>query len=639
MKDGSDQSSRRNSPWLGRGVLVCGLVVGVAGIIAVAFFLPRGQDWGNSGDGSDSDMAPVTISRPAGEWMRLDDPAAEGWDSEVVSKEIKKRLDALAQLIAGGQANEASLAPFVAADFSAGELVPETLATVYEKGDLTIVAGRGGDSTRHTGANGFAAALTVAAESLGSEGGGRRCAFKIVDIQLDGKMLTTQQQIEVVRRGSSGIGEQHAQWTIGWAASAEGAANWRMKSLVLGRFEQSTSRSQKPLFVDCTESALSGNASYRNQILRGANHWLPRIQDTRIMALLWTPGTALGDVNGDGLDDLYLCQAGGLPNRLFVQNADGSVRDATEDSATGWLESSRSALIVDFDNDGDRDLAVATYARVVVARNDGTGTFEVAAILEAGVGTMGLCAADFDNDGDLDLYAGTYSAGDIRFEAGATVIGSEGHFVYHDANNGGRNQLFRNDVSGGEGAPWKFTDVTAETGLDVNNTRFTLAAAWEDFDGDGDQDLYVANDYGRNNLYRNDVGKEPASRVFTDIAAEAAAEDQASGMSVSWGDVDRNGRMDLYIGNMFSAAGNRIANKGSFSPGATTEVRSALLRFARGNTMLLQTEQGFADVSEDAGVTMGRWSWSSMFADINNDGWDDLLVANGYITTPDEGDL
>ena len=144
------------------------------------------------------------------------------------------------------------------------------------------------------------------------------------------------------------------------------------------------------------------------------------------MTLLGTPGTALGDVNGDGLEDLYLCQAGGLPNRLFVQQEDGSVRDTTEESGTGWVESCRSALLVDLDNDGDQDLVVVSYARLILSRNDGTGRFSVAGIMEIGIGAMGVSAADYDRDGDLDLYVCHYSRGDLNLEAGATVIGGEG---------------------------------------------------------------------------------------------------------------------------------------------------------------------------------------------------------------------
>ena len=105
-----------------------------------------------------------------------------------------------------------------------------------------------------------------------------------------------------------------------------------------------------------------------------------------------------------------------------------------------------------------------------------------------------LAAADFDADGDLDVYVCCYSkraaAVEQRFLARP--------IPYHDANNGSRNMLLRNDRQ------WRFRDATKAVGLDENNHRFSFAAAWEDFDGDGDLDLYVANDFGRKNLYRCD---------------------------------------------------------------------------------------------------------------------------------------
>ena len=103
---------------------------------------------------------------------------------------------------------------------------------------------------------------------------------------------------------------------------------------------------------------------------------------------------------------------------------------------------------------------------------------------------MSLAAADFDEDGDLDVYACCYSQ-----RATSPLMGRP--VPYHDANNGGRNLLFRND------GRWRFQDVTRQVGLDENNRRFSFAACWEDYDNDGDLDLYVANDYGRNNLYEN----------------------------------------------------------------------------------------------------------------------------------------
>lgn len=214
---------------------------------------------------------------------------------------------------------------------------------------------------------------------------------------------------------------------------------------------------------------------------------------------------------------------------------------------------------------------------------------------------------------------------------------SGGAFVYHDSNSGGPNSLFRNETKANE---FNFRDVTTETGLNQNNLRWSLAASWEDYDNDGDQDLYVANDFGRNNLFRNDAGSGPGGRTFIDVAAESGVEDSASGMAVSWGDYNRDGQMDVYVSNMFSAAGNRITFQQQFKPGATQDVRSRLQRFARGSTLMKARENGpFEDVSESTGVAMGRWAWGNSFVDINNDGWQDIVVANGNITGEDPGDL
>ena len=161
-----------------------------------------------------------------------------------------------------------------------------------------------------------------------------------------------------------------------------------------------------------------------------------------------------------------------------------------------------------------------------------------------------------------------------------------------------------------------------------------MAASWEDFDNDGDMDLYVANDFGRNCLYRNEAGR------FTDVASETGVEDHASGMSVSWSDFNRDGLMDVYVSNMFSAAGNRVTFQRRFAEGLENGIVSNVQRMARGNTLFSANSDGsFRDVSERSAVTMGRWAWSSRFADFNNDGWQDLVVANGYVTNEETSDL
>jgi len=342
-----------------------------------------------------------------------------------------------------------------------------------------------------------------------------------------------------------------------------------------------------------------------------------------------SPGIALGDVNGDGLEDLYLCQENGLPNRLFLHNLDGTATDVSQAWGVDWLQDSRSALFFDWDNDGDQDLAVAIRGGVVLTENIDQQRFKYVRLVETSNDNMSLSAADYDTDGDLDLYICAYNRNLFYEPLSPDQTSKDGHvFVPHDANNGGSNKLLRNDGGG------LFTDATKQVGLDINNQRYSFAAAWEDYDNDGDLDIYVANDFGRDNLYRNDGG------MFEDISAQAKIEDSATGMGVAWGDYNRDGWMDSYISNMWSSAGRRVTQQPKFKAN-DPKVKKRLQQFARGNTLLKNEGDGtFNDVSGPTGVEMGRWAWGDQFVDLNNDGWEDLVVANGYLTgIDDSGDL
>jgi hypothetical protein len=333
---------------------------------------------------------------------------------------------------------------------------------------------------------------------------------------------------------------------------------------------------------------------------------------------------AVGDANGDGLDDVYVAETGGLPNRLLIQSPDGTVRDAAAEMGIDIIEPTQAALFVDLDNDGDQDLLASVSRFVVLFENDGNGKFRSHPLLQTSSMMRSLAAIDYNGDGLLDVYACGYS---LRSPGDSVGLGRP--LPYHDANNGAPSYLMRNQ--GG----FRFQDVTDATGLDQNNSRFSYAAAWEDFDNDGDPDLYVANDFGRNCLYQNDGG------MFTDVAAEAGVQDIAAGMSVSWGDFNRDGLPDIYVGNMFSSAGNRIAYQRQFRKDVDDETLEMYRRHARGNSLFQNMGDGtFQDVSQSAAVTEARWAWGSSFADINNDGWQDLLVGNGMVTgTDDSGDL
>ncbi len=637
MKSSDNRPAQQSDPDLrsskrGRRVLA-GVAIAVLAVAAIIAMILANRSDGVAESGASTGELHQVPSPPSVPMEHLDDPSADGWPSEMLSEHAKDQLKRLGKLILHpGQRDDAALRQIVAEGFSFDGLEPSGSEVVYTDSALTVE--RMAAQPAATPRRGIAE-IEAAIGNIGTllvDAAEPRFEVKVFRVQQETDSFTTQQYVEISGITKTGVIEQHATWRTRWTMSA-GDSPPRLLQLDVSDVEQVTSRTGgRTLFSDCTQSVLGSNASYQQQIGRGFSHWLHRTQDTQYFFWLGIPGVALGDVNGDGLDDLYLCQEDGLPNRLYLQNADGTLRDESEAAGVNWLEGSRSALLVDLDNDGDQDLAVAIMGGIVLAANRGDGHFDYRALLPTSHDLMSLSAADYDQDGRLDLYVCTYwRNGSAGPESGSSGVVT-GRFVYHDSNVGGYNSLFRNETTDLDG--WNFREVTAEVGLDSNNGRWSLAAAWEDYDNDGDQDLYVANDFGRNCLYRNDGGK------FVDVAGEADVEDSASGMAVTWGDYDRDGRMDVYVSNMFSAAGNRITFQEQFKPGASQEVRKRLQRFARGSTLLKNLDsRSFGDVSEVAGVARARWAWGTSFIDLNNNGWEDLVVANGNVTGDDPGDL
>ena len=563
----------------------------------------------------------------------LADPSLSGWDTEGLSDAAMVQLKKLAALAA----REATLTGsavrhLVHERFSCGSLVPSELEVAYRDRHITVERGEVGvglGSTRsYVGPEGLATAFRALLEPLGDDTP-RDVHFKLFTIEKADGEFTTRLLVDATGSESNRSGQVNATWQCRWVLpQVQGESPPRLLGISAERYERVSLRIDGGrLFVDCTESALADNASYQAHILPGINHWLTRIPFTLQLSLMVPHGVTVGDVNGDGLEDLYMCETGALPNRLFVQDRDGTLTDVSASSGVGWLNSTPAALLIDLDNDGDQDLAAVTIPNFIVCENDGTGHFRIRWSRRITLSGKSVCAADYDNDGDVDIYVCSSTPSDL---GGLFPV----PIPYYDANNGGPNVLLRND------GDFQFKDVTVELGLDVNNTRFSLAAGWEDYDNDGDQDLYVANDFGRNCLYRNDLSDGGG---FVDVAPLLEVEDMATGMSVSWADYDRNGRMDLYVGNMFSAAGNRIAYQRRIADAQGDQFAGRIQRMARGNTLFANLggdgEAPFSDVSEAANVTMGRWAWASKFADLNNDGWSDLVVANGYITNEDTADL
>jgi hypothetical protein len=356
------------------------------------------------------------------------------------------------------------------------------------------------------------------------------------------------------------------------------------------------------------------------------------------------PGVSVVDVDRDGFDDLYVMPEIGR-NLLLRNRGDGTFEDVAPRLGLDLEDHTASAIFADFDNDGDLDAMLGrTLARSAYLMNDG-GRFvdrsadRVASQLPYLVSAV--TSADYDGDGLLDVYFSTYAEimlhrdfsrevrrPDTDGKALAEFL-SAPDAVEHDRLDreastqyideyGPPNVLLRN-VGGG-----RFAEVTDAGPLRI--FRNTYQSTWSDYDGDGDPDLYCANDFAPNNLFRND-----GRGRFTDVTAETGTQDNGFGMGVSWGDYDGDGKHDLYVSNMFSKAGRRIT---AFLPG----IDPRFAEFARGNTLFRNRVGRFDRVSglEPPAILVEKagWSWGSEFVDVDNDGWLDIYALSGHYTAP-----
>jgi tetratricopeptide (TPR) repeat protein/peroxiredoxin len=445
--------------------------------------------------------------------------------------------------------------------------------------------------------------------------------------------LRTGVRYELVGTGADFHREQRVgNWELEWEASASG--EFRIRDWLAS--SETRSRSFAPIFADISAPALGGNASYSGQLLHGVDYWRTVLDGACGIDIYGHNGVSVADIDGDGFDDLYICQPAGLPNRLYRNRGDGTFEDITESSGLGILENTACALFADFNNDGLQDVIVVRASGPLLFLNQGGGKFlrkpEAFHFEQQPQGTFtGAAAADYDRDGWLDIYFCLY----------AYYQGTDQYkypVPYYAAENGPPNFMMRNNGDG------TFRDVTRECGLDKNNTRYSFCCAWNDYDGDGWPDLYVVNDFGRKNLYHNH-----GDGTFTDVAAEVGAEDTGAGMSVCWLDYDNDGNDDLYVADMWTAAGERISAQDIFQRDAPNQVRALYRKHAMGNSLFHNAglrgagsaiaAGAFEDRTASAGVGMGRWSWSSDAWDFDHDGFPDLYIANGVVSGPSREDL
>ncbi|HUF63872.1 MAG TPA: VCBS repeat-containing protein [Verrucomicrobiales bacterium] len=349
------------------------------------------------------------------------------------------------------------------------------------------------------------------------------------------------------------------------------------------------------------------------------------------------PGLAVADVDNDGWDDLYVMGRWG-PNQLWWNRGDGTFTDRAAEWGLDLADFCSCAVFAD--NDGDLDVFVGrTLARSVYLENEG-GYFrdrsaEVLAVpLPPLVSSM--AAADYDGDGLLDIYFSLYGPTEhgTRVEewAGEFFSGAMADELIRRSPDSHRyldllgppNLLLRN--RGGR------FEVAPEAGT-LAEWRNTYQSTWADYDGDGDPDLYVCNDFAPDSFYRNEGKGSGGKVVFREIAAEAAGETMNGfGMGASWGDYDLDGRLDLYVSNMYSKAGTRITRQ---LPGL-----DARIPYAAAGSLLFRNEAG--GMRQAAGLEPGSvqvakvgWAYGGLFLDADNDGYLDVYSASGYYTAPE----
>ena len=379
---------------------------------------------------------------------------------------------------------------------------------------------------------------------------------------------------------------------------------------------KSTHADTAPVTID-TQSALSRYGFYFTEVSRQAgiqfHHQAPMLDPKLepIMPEVASMGASVSivDYNRDGWPDIYVTNSHeGSMNALYRNNHDGTFTDVASELGIANVNEpgtgvSMGAVWGDYDNDGYPDLFLIKWGKPMLLHNDaGHGFTDVSeqAGLPQWMNANTALWFDYDDDGRLDLFVGGYYNEDLDLWHLKTTKIMPDSFEY--AENGGRKYLYHNLGNG------RFEEVSEQLG--IKSRRWALASGAADLTGNGYPDLFVANDYGVSELYLND-GKR-----FHEAGKQAGVGySPKSGMNVAFGDIFNQGQFSIYVSNI-SEPGILIQGNNLWVPREGTS----------------GTSIQYANMANALGVELGGWSFGAQFADLNNDGNQDLFLTNGYIS-------
>jgi hypothetical protein len=414
-------------------------------------------------------------------------------------------------------------------------------------------------------------------------------------------------------------------------------------------------RTERPAPMFETLSPRSTGVAFVNEI--------PEKPDFNILNYLYYyngGGVAAGDVDGDGLPDLYFTANLG-PNRLYRNKGNLEFEDITDRAGVaapdGWKT---GVAMADVNGDGHLDMYVSSVSYLtekghnVLFINNGDGTFtdrtKEYGLEFAGYSTQ-AAFFDYDCDGDLDMYllnSSTHTERRIGDRAGRMT-----------PNAASRDRLYRNDPSpDGSGQARHFVDVSDAAGIhdsDHGVEGFGLGVAVADFNLDGCPDLYVGNDFQENDfLYINNC-----DGTFTESITKATGHTSRFSMGVDAADFDNDGRTDVFVADMLPEREDVLKTSASSEgfnlfnlrlragyhpqyPRNTLQLNrgSAVLPRGRSSGQAPQSGQTprFSEIGYFAGVFATDWSWAPLFADLDNDGRKDLFITSGIYRRPNDLD-